>query len=235
MDVYWLEQTAADVPAADHWLSAGEALRLGAMRFPKRRADWRLGRWTAKCAVAAYLDLPPASLTEIEIRSAPSGAPEVYLGNRPGSATISLSHRAGKAICAVAAPGAALGCDLEWIEAHSDAFLADYFTTEEQALVDRAPACHRPALLTLLWSGKESALKALHTGLRLDTRSVVVEDPGLASDGEGWRPLQVRQAPNQVFRGWWQHQGNFLETLVGTPPPGAPRVLSWPAKRVLFP
>jgi len=57
-DVYWLEQTEADVPAEDDWLSEREAVRLGRMRIPKRRADWRLGRWTAKRALAACLKLP---------------------------------------------------------------------------------------------------------------------------------------------------------------------------------
>ena len=41
IDVCWLEQTAADVPAADDWLSAGEAERLSGMRFaeaPRRLA-----------------------------------------------------------------------------------------------------------------------------------------------------------------------------------------------------
>ena len=55
---HWLEQTEADLPAANDWLSAGERLRLDGMRFAKRHADWRLGRWTAKRALAAYLNLP---------------------------------------------------------------------------------------------------------------------------------------------------------------------------------
>lgn len=38
---------------------------------------------------------------------------------------------------------------------------------EEQELVARAP--ERDELVALLWSGKESALKALREGLRLDT------------------------------------------------------------------
>src|SRR5271157_5967895 len=58
MDVYWLEQAEADVPEGNDWLSASEAVRLNAMRFAKRRADWRLGRCTANRAVAAYLDVP---------------------------------------------------------------------------------------------------------------------------------------------------------------------------------
>ena len=50
------------------------------------------------------------------------------------------------------------------IEPRSDAFVADYFTIEEQALVARASAADRDRILALLWSGKESALKALREG-----------------------------------------------------------------------
>ena len=57
MNVYWLEQSDGDVPVGDGWLSAGERATLDRLRIPKRRADWRLGRWTAKCAAAAYLNL----------------------------------------------------------------------------------------------------------------------------------------------------------------------------------
>src|ERR1039457_2252479 len=103
MDVYWLEQTAADVPVENDWLHASEAVRLNGLRFPKRRADWRLGRWTAKHAVAVCLNLSldHHSLAAIEIRPATSGAPEVFLANAPARASISLSHREGTAVCAV--------------------------------------------------------------------------------------------------------------------------------------
>ena len=78
MNVYWLEQTEANVPAENDWLSAEEAACLNAMRFPKRRTDWRLGRWAAKCALSAYLNVPahPQVFRKIEIRPAASGAPE---------------------------------------------------------------------------------------------------------------------------------------------------------------
>ena len=129
-----MEQTEADVPTVDDWLSPNEQALLNAMRFAKRRSDWRLGRWTAKNALALYflyLKLPadPQVLASIEIRSASTGAPEAYFGNQPAAATISLSHRAGIAACAVTMPGVELGCDLEMVEPRSDAFVADYFTT----------------------------------------------------------------------------------------------------------
>ncbi|HME32323.1 MAG TPA: 4'-phosphopantetheinyl transferase superfamily protein [Terriglobales bacterium] len=242
--MYWLEQAEADVPAENDWLSASEAARLNAMRFAKRRADWRLGRWTAKRAVAAYLDVPGHSqaLANIEIRPAASGAPEVFVLKTAAPATISLSHRDGTALCAVAPSGTALGCDLELIETRSDGFVADYFTAEEQALVARVSSEDRPRLLALLWSAKESALKALHEGLRLDTRSLTVspiealrsqnqnkdeslDDPALSfpQDRDNvWHPLQVCCTDGQVFHGWWQQTGPLLRTLVAAPPPFPP-------------
>jgi 4'-phosphopantetheinyl transferase len=229
MDVYWLEQIEADLPAENDWLSPSEALQLRGMRIAKRRADWRLGRWTAKRAVSVYLNLPshPSALADIEIRPAPSGAPEVFFANQPAAVTISLSHRAGVAVCAMAPSGVALGCDLEVIEARSGAFIADYFTAEEQALVARASAADRPRLLTLLWSGKESALKALGAGLRLDTRCVVVSPVTFSPLHHlpDWQPLQVRHASDQVFHGWWQHTANLVRTLVTAPPLAQPIVL----------
>lgn len=243
MNLHWLEQTEADVPAGNDWLSASEVLRLNGLRFPKRRRDWRLGRWTAKCAVAAQLNLPvaPAALAAIEIRPAPDGAPDVFLADRPAAIAMSLSHCAGTAVCAVMPYPAAVGCDLEMIEPRSDGFFDDYFTAAEQAMVARMSEADRPWLLTLLWSAKESALKALRVGLRADTRSVVVHlfdpildrrdgeecavDPGSVG-GDRWFPLRIDCENGSIFQGWWQRAGNFMYTMVADPPPAPPILLN---------
>jgi 4'-phosphopantetheinyl transferase len=165
----------------------------------------------------------PSCPAALEIRAAPSGAPEVYLQSRPAEVTISISHSAGRAACAVSGPLAALGCDLEIVEPRSDAFAADYFTAEEQSLVDRAGAGRHP-LLTLLWSGKESALKSLGEGLRLDTRSVAVRpmDVQDSSGGWLWRPMEVDRASGELLHGWWQRTGDVVRTLVSAPASGPP-------------
>jgi len=249
MDVYWFEQTIANVPGGEAWLSTSEANYLRAMRFPKRRADWLLGRWTAKNAVAVFLDIPaePQALRDIEIRPAPSGAPEVFFRNEPAAVTISLSHRAGVGACSLTPSGVLLGCDLETVEPHGDAFATDYFAAEEQALVTEAPMADRLPLLALLWSGKESALKAIREGLRLDTRQVIVsflERPKIQSENpenspqracasvrtssqhNGWSPLQVRHTDGQLFRGWWSQTGDLLRTVLAVPPPDPPILLA---------
>ncbi len=231
MNVYWLEQSESDVPIDNDWLGEKEAVYLSALRFAKRRADWRLGRWTAKRAVSVCLNMPDHSLLfkKIDIRPAPSGAPEVFLADQPAKVAISISHRDRRAACAVTSSGAQMGCDLEMVEPRSDAFVADYFTTEEQALVARAPAPDRPRLLAMLWSAKESALKALHEGLRLDTRSVTVSPSASSFDLNGWSPLQVRYTGGQVFHGWWQNTDKILRTVVAAEPLDSPIALTIPA------
>ena len=237
MKVYWLERTACDVPGDDTWLCAAELARLELMRIPKRRADWRLGRWTAKNAVAAYLKLArdPIALSGIEVRPKHSGAPEVFLANEPAPVSISLSHRSGVAACAIAPPGTRLGFDLEVIEPRSQAFHEDYFTADERQLIANALPTDRDKAVNLFWSAKESALKALDVGLRLDTRRVSVSSMnGLSCAAETklqlgvgsldqtestpglWNPFRVAFG-DYIFQGWWQQTGVLLRTMVAAP------------------
>jgi 4'-phosphopantetheinyl transferase len=240
--VYWLEQSESDVSPGDDWLSPAEATLLKGMRFAKRHDDWRLGRWTAKRALAIYLDIPdhPRALATIEIRPAQSGAPQAFFADRAAPVSISLSHRAGSAICALAPSGTSVGCDLEVIEPRTVNFVEDYFTPAEQALVAGSPELDQQLIITLVWSAKESALKALCIGLRQDTRDVIVslgETPGnrkvpaannqrtlSRSHVPGWQPIRVRHADGQIFRGWWQST-DFVRTIVSSPPPSQPTAL----------
>jgi 4'-phosphopantetheinyl transferase len=222
--LYYFEQTTSDVPQDNSWLSPREQGRLNQFRFEKRRCDWRLGRWTAKQAVAAYFEMrsDPAALRNIEIVPAASGAPEVFLADRPVMPVISLSHCDGVALCAVADAGTMLGCDVEAVDPRTDTFVADYFTAEEQTLLTQSHAAMRWMLATLLWSAKESALKALGEGLRLDTRSVSVSLEATSPAEDQWQPLRVRYLDRQVFEGWWRRTGNLIRTLAAAPSPALP-------------
>lgn len=229
MDVYWFEQSLNDVPECDDWLSHPEGMRLGTLRFPKRHAEWRLGRWTAKCAVALYQHLPiePGVLSEIEICATPSGAPAVLMPGLSHPMPISISHRSGRAACALSSAEARLGCDLELIEPRDDSFLSDYFTRFEQDLVAQAPPADRSEILSLLWSAKESALKALKEGLRLDTRSLTVYvEPTSAAH---WRTLHVASSGGDFFQGWCRRTEAMVQTLVADMPCAPPITLVSPA------
>lgn len=217
MEIYWLEQRQIDLPEGNRWLSEDERASLSRLRVPKRRGDWRLGRWTAKLAVARYLRLGEgaASLAGIELRPAPSGAPRAFVGGEPAGLSLSLSHSEGFGFCVVGTAGAALGCDVEKVTPHSPAFLADFFTAGERQLVAACPPEHRDALLTLLWSAKESVLKALECGLRQDTRSVAVHPGGIPRFEEGaWQFFSACVPGGRQFQGWWRATGGLVRTLV---------------------
>lgn len=221
MAVYWLEQTEQDMAVEDNWLSLAEAARLRNMKFPKRRADWRLGRWTAKRALACCLGLvsDPQTLAEIEIHPTPSGAPEVFIARRKQTLNLSLSHCSGRALCAITLSGPPIGCDLEVAEVRHDAFLTDYFTEAEQSCVRNSPPPERWRVLALLWSAKESALKALKLGLRLDTRLAVVNLFDTEVSDFSWRPLQVSCPNENLFVGFHSGTSDFIRTIVIPPPP----------------
>jgi 4'-phosphopantetheinyl transferase len=229
--VYWIEQTAETVPDADEWLSAPELLLERRFHIKKRRTDWRLGRWTAKQAIAAYLELQPdcSVFSRMEIRANPAGVPEALLQHRHAPFAISLSHCGTKAICAIASNETHIGCDIEVVAPRPDCFVDDYFTHEEQLLIEELSAAERPILITLFWSAKESALKALGTGLRRDTRSVSVHGVGIptvqrsatlnfvctpSSPIDVWFPLKVTDDLGRIFNGWWRYADGFVRTLV---------------------
>lgn len=224
LKVFWFEQTIADVPATDEWLAPAEQEKMRAFRVPKRASDWRLGRWTAKRAVAHSHNLPghPAALSAIEIVPADSGVPLAFVEGKPSSCAISISHSQGRGACATAPGNAALGCDVERIEQRSDAFLSDYFTPEEQDAVARSAAHDRAILHTLIWSAKESAMKTLGEGLRLDTRSLTVTRVGQPSPWSMWAPLAVRTADGNVLEGWWRAGHEFVRTVIADPCCSAP-------------
>ena len=160
MNVYWLEQTEADVPAENDWLSASETVCLNGMRFAKRRDDWRLGRWTAKRALSLTLNVPAhvqalkKSRYAGDVRRA-GGLFRQPTGGRHYFTQPPLRHRG----CAVAISGVEMGCDLEIVEPRSDAFVADYFTIEEQALVARASAADRDRSWPCFGAGKRARSK----------------------------------------------------------------------------
>ncbi len=219
--LHWHAQGEQHVPAALDWLSPLEAQRAAGMRFAKRRNDFLVSRWTAKQALAMALG-PDADVPhEVEVRPAPTGAPLVFVRQERAHCSVSLTDRAGWAVCLVGPPGHWVGCDLELVEERTPAFVADWFTPPERALVAAAGA-QDDLVANLVWSAKESALKVLQTGLRRDTRTVEVTLHD-ARAGE-WRALSVRAAEGAVFPGWWCRHGDFVLTVAADtalPPPTA--------------
>jgi 4'-phosphopantetheinyl transferase len=230
--VRWLARGMHELPDSADWLSPTESARLASLRFTKRHGEVRLARWTAKQAIASALGLEDdaAGLARIEIRAASTGAPTVFLGDERAPVSVSMTDRADWAVCVVAPPGIAVGCDLELVEARTDAFLRDWFTPGEQDLVGGvAPGAERQLVANLVWSAKESALKVLQTGLRRDTRSVEVDVVDAAGHAR-WARLVVRSEEGVAFPGWWRRYGDFVLTFAADAERGAPISLEEPPR-----
>ncbi len=225
----WSSAGIDDVPSTDEWVDPALADRLAAMRYAKRRSESRLGRWTAKSAVATTLGFDaaePITLQRIVIANAPDGAPEPYLDGARAPVNIAMTDRADWAVCALVEPPLLVGCDLELVEPRSEMFVRDYLTDAEQALVASHPEPDMAA--NLVWSAKESALKVLRTGLRRATRSVEVQ---LTLDGSpGWLPLGVHTIEGRWLPGWWGRFGPFVLTVVTSFETDPPQSLSEPPK-----
>ena len=203
------------------------------MRFPKRRADWRLGRWTAKCALSTYLDVPAVLMffrkwNKCSVRLA---RPKPFSAADLRRLRFHSVIAAGGA-CTVEAPGVELGCDLEFVEPRSDNFVADYFTIEEQALVAHALAADRLTLSVALERERE---RTESTEGRPSTRhALVIVDPLRHVIRPTWlEPTPVRHIADhsagvRVFHGWWQSADQMVRTVVSAPPPDAPIPLTTP-------
>ena len=223
----WLAVPETDLPADDSWMTTAERARLARMRYTKRRDEFRLGRWSAKRAIAhriGTLDVESVpdhpALAAIEVRNAVDGAPAPFVDGAPWDGALSMTDRAGWAACLVGPAGLALGCDLELVEPRSRRFVDAYFTVAEQQAV--AAAAEWDLAANLVWSAKESALKVLRTGLRRPTPSVEV---AVADGGGGWAALTVTATGSGAFPGWWARFGAFVITVAADVPASPPTAM----------
>jgi 4'-phosphopantetheinyl transferase len=216
--VCWLQRREGDVPPGDEWLSERELDVHSRLVVPPRRADWRLGRWTAKAALSHVLAVDPS---RVSVLAAADGAPEPYLDEQPLALSLSISHRSGLAL-AVVGDGVVVGGDLEVVEPRSDAFIREWFCDEEQ---QRVAAAREAGLLhelpCLLWSAKEATAKVLREGLRLDPRGATVRLDDDFEPGEPaghWQRFTVDWgAQGATVDGWWRLDGSFVRTIAAAP------------------
>ncbi len=248
--IYWYLCPAQEcVPGGQgtpHFLSPSERRTYDRLRFPKRRNEWLLGRWTAKQLLKRCLNgYEELALTAISVGADPDGAPYLSVqGEGRLPASLSISHRGGRAVCALSpALSPAIGVDLERVEPRSSAFVEDFFTSEEAARVWAYPVERRDTLVTAIWSAKEAVLKAFREGLRIDTRAVEVRHvAGLDVEGASvpeellpalglhrvdeeaasadWRPVQIQSAVPGALRiaAWWQPEGDSVLTMAAVWP-----------------
>lgn len=177
LPIHYCHQALGDLPPHQGWLHPEELRFLQTLRFEKRRNDWLLGRWTAKQALLSFFESKCIAINphSIAILKGSTGAPEMVFESSVPPCSLSISHRDGHAIAAVAPGVVAIGCDLEVIEPRSEAFLSDYFLESELAFLSGIPLDQKDLYANLFWCVKESVMKATGEGMGLHPRRVEVE------------------------------------------------------------
>lgn len=209
-------------------MGPAELEHLASLVIDKRRQDWLLGRWTAKQALfmASVLEQPGIDHPgQLEVLPTATGSPAVWISGVPVPLSLSLSHRAGSAFCCLRS-GGPVGCDLELVEPRSAAFVEDYFTTAERALIAEARSEGATVTANGLWSAKESVLKLLEVGLTIDARRLEVQGaPG--APASNWQQFAVLQTEtSRTFPGWWCRRGDWILTVATDEQTGPPIHLS---------
>jgi 4'-phosphopantetheinyl transferase len=230
--ILWLAENDSGVPGDLAWLSGPERAEAEAMRIAVRRRAFLLRRWTARRLLAPLLGLDGGTrvLSRIEIRRSAAGAPHVFLDGAAAPLSLSITDREDVAVAAVAPAGVCIGCDLETIEPRSPAFVEDFLGEDEARFVAAGGDVEtRHLRANLVWSAKESVLKALGVGLRRDTRSVTTRfaDAGGAGAGEDWRPFTAHAPGTGEFEGWWRRSRSFVVAVAADRPTARPRAVGW--------
>ena len=207
--ILWVDHAAgAAVPPPETFLTSAEQAQADALRFARRREEWLVGRWAAARLMEGLPELRKAGL-----KNELSGAPYLERDGKRLAGCVTLSHRAGEGFCAYSRD-LQIGADVELVEPRSAAFIQDYFTAEERRSGSEylGEACAIWA--NLMWSAKEAVLKTLRTGLRMDTRQVVIHLTGELDADNRWQALEIKcAAASGYWLGWWQRRGSYVFTL----------------------
>jgi enterobactin synthetase component D len=156
-----------------------EAPTLSERAVPKRRAEFLAGRWAARQA-----------LRTLGVEGAPS-AHEDGSPHWPPEVAGSISHGAGRALCAVArlADVRGLGIDVERLmgEATKVELMARICSDEERLTLAREVPAPEAQRVTFAFSAKESLYKCLYPLVRrfMDFSAARVVGAAAASDGLG--------------------------------------------------
>jgi len=210
-----------DVPGHFDWMHPSEKLFLKSLKFPKRRSDWTLGRFTVKTLLQESI-LGDLELKDFYILPGEKRAPVLHVpqgvsnARRPSNArgtsiTVSISHSHQKTFCITSDNHQNIGCDLELIEDRSPNFLKDYFTKKEHSLFEDLwkKYLDSKTYFTLCWSAKEAVMKATRLGMSLHPKKIQLKNVEI-EDAE-WNKIEILNLKtDQNYYGYWKENDGMI-------------------------
>jgi phosphopantetheinyl transferase len=223
MVIYWVFSKYSIVRLQEYfenperYFGSGELNEYRRFVVPKRKMEWLASRILIKRlvinSVESTLNLSPRSIV---IRKKPSGVPFVEFAGIGKVGWLSMSHSNDGVFTAFSINGLHhFGVDLEFIEERSPQLIADYFTESEARWVNASKGEEKKFLVNLIWSAKETYLKAIGKGLQLDTRRVEIKGINPNCVDTEWCDLDF-QANVQETRNWrilFKRKEDFVQTM----------------------
>jgi 4'-phosphopantetheinyl transferase len=172
-------------------LSEDERARAGRFHFDIHRRRYTAGRAALRAILAAYSGKRAEDMRFIY---GPYGKP--YLAPPDDGVRFNLSNSEGHAVCVVARD-TEVGIDLEVVRELSDyeTLARQFFSPGETEALLALPQSLRGEAFVSYWTHKEAFLKALGSGLALDSFEVTLKP------GEAPRLLSVKGSPERAA-GW---------------------------------
>jgi len=149
-------------------LSDEESLRMEQLVFQNRAEDYIISRGVLRIILAQYLGLTPE---DVHLKTHPNGKP--YL---PGSKLqFNLSHSDGLFLYGLAL-GSPLGVDLQRVYpiANINTIIKNYFSPEEQNLLNSVNENLLQDLFFAIWTAKEAYLKGTGEGFQHPPNSFTI-------------------------------------------------------------
>lgn len=221
---HWLLRSFSHYDASDfhsrQWGTAREQTTYQKFSCEKRKKDWLLGRLTAKELIQKYyLSLCGTRLSfpEIEILNAPSGKPYFQpLASMPDCPALSISHSQGLAFCSLQelTPREGFGIDIEYASPRPSLFVDTFYNAQEQKHLAAYQGKEHTQAVTAIWSLKESVLKALGHGLRMDTNKITVQLSPPPWNQWNHQHIQIPSMPGIQVQSWMRYIGYFVLSMV---------------------
>lgn len=174
-------------------LAADEQARAERYRCPRARATFVQARAALRHLLGRYLGLSPLA---VMLKRGVHGKPQ--LGTAMEALQFNVSHSGRLALIAVSR--AAVGIDLEWLQADLDwrELLPVCCHPSELAAFAGASDSHGRTRLLRLWTAKEAYLKGRGVGLGLPLTAICLQ-----ADADGWQP--ELEAPWDDGQRWRLH------------------------------
>ncbi len=173
-------------------LSEEESLRMNQFVFRNRAEDYIISRGVLRNILARYLGQSPES---VPLKTHSNGKP--YL---PGSEIhFNLSHSEGLFLYGLSS-GAPLGVDLQRVYpiANINAIIKNYFSPEEQILLNSVNENMLQDLFFAIWTAKEAYLKGTGEGFQRPPNSFTI-----CHKSNGLLKFELRENLNSTLNKLW--------------------------------